>query len=282
MPVIDPKGLFEGQRLAACSDRAQSFWPRLYCAANGYARLELHPPTIIGRCFHYYKVVPTEEEILAVIRELVDNFLVIPYQAEGQWWLQFATEEKFLRRRKTAEDERSPAPPAESLKAFESGYAQWKDKQATRNHGDTNISKMFPKYFRNVSATFPPGVGVGVGNGAGSGKSSPARLEAKNRVPGLSTSVDADHSFSENAFLITVPEAWGPYRYLSFWNDNCPAARVKRLYKPWLELIDERQKRSGLTPAKFLAEIEERNRDGHRFIPDDFMSCIHSAARRQQ
>jgi hypothetical protein len=171
MPVIDPKGLFEGQRLSSCSDQAQLYWPRIYCATNGYGRLEFHAPSIISRCFHYFRKIPTEDELLAVITEFVKNYLAIPYQFNGQLWLQFATEEKFLRRRKTADDENSPAPPPESLSTFAAGYSAWKaEHQVTINEGDTQISEMFPKYFGKVSATFPPGVGVGVGDGDGDGE----------------------------------------------------------------------------------------------------------------
>ena len=170
MPVIDPKGLFEGQRLAACSDRAQSYWPRLYCASNGYARLELHYPSIVSRCFHYYRETPSEDAFFAVVVEFADNFLVIPYKVHGQYWVQFATEEKYLRRRKTFDDEASPAPPPESLKTFVAGYAAWKEKkQAFRNQGDANISQMFPNYFGNTSDAFPSGSGSGFGSGVGSG-----------------------------------------------------------------------------------------------------------------
>lgn len=172
MPVIDPKGLFEGQRLAACSDRAQSSWPRLYCAANGYARLELHAPSIIGRCFAYFQDPPSVEQLMAAFVEYAENFLVIPYQVRGQFWIQFATEDKFLRRRKTADDERSPAPPPESLETFHVGYAAWKERQhqESASYGDSSILQKFPNYFRNPSKGFSPGVGVGIGIGIGVGE----------------------------------------------------------------------------------------------------------------
>jgi hypothetical protein len=180
MPVINPHGLFEGQRLAACSDVAQLYWPRLFCAANGYARLELHYPTIAGRCFHGFRQVPTEDQVFAVVKEYADNFLVVPYHADGQLWVQFATEDKFLRRRKTADDERSPAPPPASLDTFKAGYAAWKAKRQSTSSsgGNGTFSKLFPTYFQKASDEFSPGVGVGVGvgDGVGDGDGEPSAL----------------------------------------------------------------------------------------------------------
>jgi len=49
MAIIDPAGLFEGERLAACSDVAQLYWPRLFLAANSCARLELSYPSVISK-----------------------------------------------------------------------------------------------------------------------------------------------------------------------------------------------------------------------------------------
>jgi hypothetical protein len=170
VPVINPHGLFEGQRLAACTDRAQLFWPRLYCAANGYGRLEFHYPTIAGRCFHNFREVPSEQQISNVVEEYVANFLAIPYKADGQLWLQFVTEDKYLRRHKSADDEQSPAPPPDSREAFAAGYSAWKEaRQATSKDDDGRFSEKFPNYFRNVSAEFPHGIGIGGGIGVGTG-----------------------------------------------------------------------------------------------------------------
>ena len=149
--------MFDGQRLAACSDVAQLYWPRLFCAANGYARLELHYPTIAGRCFHGFRQVPTEDQVFAVVKEYADNFLVIPYHADGQLWIQFATLDKFLRRRKTADDERSPAPPPRQPRYLQRRVRGMErrttiDEQWWRWDVFQTISDIFPKSFRRVSA----------------------------------------------------------------------------------------------------------------------------------
>jgi hypothetical protein len=170
VPVINPHGLFEGQRLAACTDRAQLYWPRLYCAANGYARLELHYPTIAARCFHGFAEVPTEQQVLDVVEEYVRHFLAIPYKADGQLWLQFVTEDKYLRRHKTADDEQSPEPPPDSREAFAAGYSAWKEaRQSSSKDEDGRFSEKFPNYFRKVAAEFPHGIGIGEGGGGGTG-----------------------------------------------------------------------------------------------------------------
>ena len=41
MAIIDREGLFGGDRLRRCSNAAQLHWPRLFLAADGFARLEI-------------------------------------------------------------------------------------------------------------------------------------------------------------------------------------------------------------------------------------------------
>jgi hypothetical protein len=38
--IIDPEGLFGGDRLRRCSNVAQLHWPRLFLGSDGFARLE--------------------------------------------------------------------------------------------------------------------------------------------------------------------------------------------------------------------------------------------------
>jgi hypothetical protein len=174
MPVIDPHGLLEGARLAACSDMAQLYWPRLFCAANGYGRLELHFATIKARCFGHMEKGPTEDEFLAIIEQYHSNCLALVYPGGSNWWMQFATESKYLRRWKTAEDERSPAPSAQLQEEFAARYAAWKEAQARQNRTDTRISEKLSQNFGTTSAelrkdfgstsvALPLGVGIGGG-----------------------------------------------------------------------------------------------------------------------
>ena len=41
MAIINPDGLFGGDRLRRCSNIVQLHWPRLYLAGDGFGRLEL-------------------------------------------------------------------------------------------------------------------------------------------------------------------------------------------------------------------------------------------------
>ena len=51
MSIIDPSGLFGGDRLRRCSNVAQLHWPRLFLASDGFARLEMNYARIIGRAY---------------------------------------------------------------------------------------------------------------------------------------------------------------------------------------------------------------------------------------
>ena len=134
MPMIDADGLFGGERLAACSDLAQLYWPRMYLASNGYGRLELSYTELSRKLFSSFKKPPTEDVLWNVVEEFVHNFLAVVYQVEGgSWWLQFATSEKFLPRYKTARDERSPAPPLILVEKQREGYIAWKKAKSLPN-----------------------------------------------------------------------------------------------------------------------------------------------------
>ncbi len=132
--MIDADGLFGGERLAACSDLAQLFWPRLYLASNGYARLELSFAELSRRIFSSFKSAPTENDLWTVVEEYVMNYLAVVYQVDGgSWWLQFITSEKFLPRYKTTRDERSPAPPPALVEKQREGYIAWKKSKSLPN-----------------------------------------------------------------------------------------------------------------------------------------------------
>jgi hypothetical protein len=133
MNIIEPKGLFEGERLAACSESAQLNWPRLYLASNGYARLELSYDSIISNVYRSFRKPPTQDELWGFFEEFATNHLVILYEDEACWWAQFATSEKYLPRYKTARDERSPAPPLELIDKHRAGYIEWKKSKSFKN-----------------------------------------------------------------------------------------------------------------------------------------------------
>src|SRR5205809_6033901 len=101
MAIIDPDGLFGGDRLRRCSNAAQLHWPRLYLASDGFARLEVNYARIIGRCYATFNPIPSETEIQAWICEYVQNYLLFLYQANGQLWGQWDTPRERLPRYKT-------------------------------------------------------------------------------------------------------------------------------------------------------------------------------------
>ena len=172
MPVIDPYGLFHGQRLAACSDLAQLYWPRLFCAANTFARLELHLPSIINQCFSTFQQPPSEAAVWSVFQEYSTHYLALAYRANGRIWVQFMTEEKYLKRHKSQDDQRTPAPSDRDLSDYKTRYHEWKKRQAQSDSPKTltNLSEVFQTSFASFSSEVGQGIGVGIGDGVGEGE----------------------------------------------------------------------------------------------------------------
>jgi hypothetical protein len=177
MAIIDPEGLFSGERLAACSDLAQLYWPRFFLAANGLARIELSYKSLVSSVFGNFQKIPTSSEIWGIFREYEANFLAVLYEsAEGSWWCQFSTSEKFLPKYKKTRDEMSPAPSSQQMEAHRAGYFLWKKSKSFQNES-----------FQKLSGTFSSeGVGIGVGVGIGE-EQKPSRAKtaraAKPRKP---------------------------------------------------------------------------------------------------
>lgn len=165
MAIIDPDGLFHGERLGACSDRAKLMWPWLFTAANGYARLELCHRAIVAEVFRNFSEPPTENELWDVMEEFANNFLVILYESHGVWWAQFDTSQKWLPKYKTKRDEESPAPPLEATERHRAGYLEWRRAKYLPNQRFRKFSEGFEN---------PPkvshGIGIGDGRGVGGGR----------------------------------------------------------------------------------------------------------------
>lgn len=158
MAIIDPDGLFGGDRLAACSDLAQLYWPRLFLAANGCARLEMSYSSIISKIFKNFKKTPKSSDLWAVFHEYEANFLAVLYEADGIWWCQFITSEKNLPKYKRDRDKSTPAPPLELLEKHKFGYVAWKK---ANSFGTSDFGN-----FQEISyGEEKRGVGIGVGVG---------------------------------------------------------------------------------------------------------------------
>jgi len=158
MVIIDPEGMFCGDRMAKLSDQAKLHWPWLFLASNGYGRLEINYRLLRSRVFGAFVKPPTEEQFMSLIREYHDAYLLFLYVENNQMWGQWDTSEKFLPRYKTASDDKSPAPPQDEWVAWREEYA------AARCEEVPDISTFSEKFrgSRNISKKFQQ-VGVGVG-----------------------------------------------------------------------------------------------------------------------
>ena len=133
MAIIDPTGLFSGERIANCSDEAQLHWVRLFTASNTFGRLELSYLNIIQLAYRSYKTKPTEAEHAIWIQENFYNFLLCVNDAEdGSTWGQWLTSSEYLSRYQTAADRRSPAPDEKSLEEYRRRYISSKQRKSLR------------------------------------------------------------------------------------------------------------------------------------------------------
>jgi hypothetical protein len=139
--IIDPSGLFNGDRLRRCTDVAQLHWPRLFLASNGFGRLEINYARIAGRAYGSFQRIPSETELQAILQEYIKACLLFPYTLDGQLWGAWDAKPECMPRYKTSDDRRSPIPP-------EPAFSGWK--KAYRND-----SKSFPKSFGKISEAFP-------------------------------------------------------------------------------------------------------------------------------
>ena len=134
--IINPEGLFGGERLAQCSDEAQLHWPRFFTASNTLARLELDYHKIISTLYRGFKVKPTEEQVSAWLTEYNHNFLLFVYDGpDGSLWGQWLTDKAYLSRYPTAADRRSPAPSEESIEKYRQDYISTKKRKSLRING---------------------------------------------------------------------------------------------------------------------------------------------------
>ncbi len=153
MAIIDPSGLYLGDRMAQLSDMARLHWPYLYLMGNGYGRFEMNYDKVVSIAYARFKKIPSRDELNSYVIEYRRAHLLFLYKSpSGQWWGQWDTLEKYLPRHKTISDEASPPPQAADFSEWRKQYAASK----TGGHNDCNV-------FGNG----PHGKGVGVGVGVG-------------------------------------------------------------------------------------------------------------------
>lgn len=175
MAIIDPDGLFNGERLKRCSIMARLYWPYFWLASNGFGRLEISYHRIVGRAFSTFEPPPSEGSVMSYLKEYADAHLLFIYECDGQLWGQWDAKENTLNKYKTASDRRSPAPPQKDWDEWVALYRSENKPSAITRAVFFKLSGELPETISelsgNISEKFPQnsplGVGVGVGVGVG-------------------------------------------------------------------------------------------------------------------
>lgn len=247
MAIIDPEGLFSGERLAACSDVAQLYWPRFFLAANSCGRIELSYKSLISRVFVNFHKIPEAAQIWQIFREYDANFLAVLYETEGgTWWCQFVTSEKFLPKYKKTRDNLSPAPSADILEIHRKGYLEWKKSKSFQNQS-------FQKVSANSSSE---GIGIGVGIGEGIGKKQKPSPKAKPPVDArFSEFKDLFFQYYDFKNNVTAPWDGREGKAMQTWL----AANPERTLEEWKRILRNRTKSSIGHSKRLSAWIEIAN-----------------------
>ena len=168
MAIIRRNGLYEGERLAACSDEAQLHWPRLYLLGNGHSRFEVNYERIIAIVYASFHLKPTPEEVRGWLHEYAENFLLFIYEdaATGAIWAQWITAQENLATYRTAEDKRSPAPDEREIDAYRQAYIE---KKRLKYRKTRDIFKPLETAQNHFAKSRTTSVGEGDGNGEGVG-----------------------------------------------------------------------------------------------------------------
>ena len=122
MSLIDPEGMFGGERMAMLSDRARWVWPWLWCGSNTYGRIELNYRGVVTTVFRQFKKLPTEDQFWSWVKEFRDCFLLFVYRYEGQLWGQWDCPDRCLPPHKRSSDQLTPEPNTRELQEWRSAY----------------------------------------------------------------------------------------------------------------------------------------------------------------
>jgi len=121
VPIIKPKGLLGGDRMAELSDEARLYWPFLYAASNGHGRFVIDYVKILQAAFRHFLNKPSEEFLGQLLAQYRDCHLLFVYEApDGTVWGAWdsASGQQYF----TEEDKRSPAPPEREFQAWLARY----------------------------------------------------------------------------------------------------------------------------------------------------------------
>lgn len=178
MALIDPEGMFNGDRFALMSDSARFAWPFFWCASNTVGRIELNYRKVANRAFITFHAVPPEEQFWAWVKEYRDSFLLFVYEVDGQLWGQWDTSEKYLPKYKLTADQQTPAPNARAFIDWKNEYIERKKLAYLDKLNGFNNSTKIPK----PSETFGTdryGIGIGIGIGEGKPPCAPPDGDAR-------------------------------------------------------------------------------------------------------
>jgi hypothetical protein len=164
--LIDPDGLFNGQRLRQCSNMARLFWPYMFLASNTYGRFEVDPHRIITRAFTSFRPVPSQDEIMGYVQEYRAASLLFIYEANGQIWGQWDAKKGSLPTHNLKADRESPPPPPKDFEEWRSSYRLGRMRVVDNFGKISDGLKCFSKS--------PYGIGVGIGVGVGLKPSCPS------------------------------------------------------------------------------------------------------------
>lgn len=183
--IIDPDGLFDGDRFDLVSDEAHLYWPFFWCASNTLGRIELSYRALLRRAFGRFKAPPDERTFWRLVTEYRDSYLLFTYESNGSIWGQWFTSEKWLPSYKLAADLRSPVPEPIALEAWKDRYYDLK-RQLNANRIALNDSKTFQNLSKDSEdfQTSPYGIGIGIGKGTGIGKTPSSPLSGAVCVDG--------------------------------------------------------------------------------------------------
>lgn len=137
MILIDPDGLYNGERLRSCGIMARLYWPYIYGLHNSCGRFELDMDRIMARAFLTFDPMPSREDIASYIREYASNWLLFVYEDGGQMWGQWDIPKELMPRYQSKRDSnRSPEPPRIE-------FERWRDEYRMRR-AVSNVSSKMP------------------------------------------------------------------------------------------------------------------------------------------
>lgn len=256
MAIIDPEGLYGGERLRSCSSQARLLWPYFFLLCNGFGRFELDLDRIIARAFITFDPVPSRKELEDCLREYIDTYLLFTYRVDGRMWGQWDVPAGTLPRYQNRGDLKSPSPP-------DAAFSQWRGEyQAKKTLGNAFLSKSAVSTLKTSFSTLKTPIsthreGIGEGIDVGVGKhhsSAAARPEDLTEPPSLETVITpqqpenalapAVHGKAKNPSITEFETLQNEWFELEFWPaywrkvDKAEAKKIFRKHATSLEAKD--------------------------------------------